>query len=268
MARKDERPAAEAATSLRASSRSGTYGTILWKRPFRNKVGRIPLGYKNTDKGLVLDPARADLVRKAFELTATRSYTLEEVLRRINLLGLKTRRNRPLTKQSLSRMLRNPIYCGWVVSGENKVKGLHQPIITQSLFDAVQDALDGKPNTAPPVVHKRLNEDFPLKGFVKCASCEKKLTAGWVKGRKEKYPRYWCWNTQCKTKVSASRWMIEEAFVRILGMLEPTQELLNQLPTIAKNYWKGRLERITVERRALTTRKTTNETLNRRILLQ
>jgi site-specific DNA recombinase len=90
-----------------------------------------PIGYLNAKaaKGvppeLRIDSQRADLVRKAFELVASRSYTLEEVLRRINLLGLNTRRGRPLTKQTLSRLLRNQIYAGWIVSGENKVKGLH-----------------------------------------------------------------------------------------------------------------------------------------------
>src|ERR1035438_4884482 len=55
-----------------------------------------PIGYLNAKaaKGvppeLRIDSQRADLVRKAFELVASRSYTLEEVLRRINLLGLNT----------------------------------------------------------------------------------------------------------------------------------------------------------------------------------
>jgi len=146
-----------------------------------------PIGYVNVKDGngsssLQVDTQRVGLVRKAFELVATRSYTLEEVLRRVSLLGLKTRRGRSLTKQTMSRVLRNQIYAGWVVSGENKVKGLHQPLVTQELFNAVQEALDGKANgsAAAPVVHKKVNDDFPLKGFVRCASCEKKLTAGWV----------------------------------------------------------------------------------------
>ncbi|MFZ3188871.1 MAG: recombinase family protein, partial [Candidatus Sulfotelmatobacter sp.] len=177
-----------------------------------------PIGYLNvkatSGPELRIDPQRADLVRKAFELVASRTYTLEEVLRRINLLGLNTRHGRPLTKQTLSRLLRNQIYAGWIVSGENKVKGLHQPLVTQTLFDDVQDALAGK--TSAPVVHKKVNSEFPLKGFVMCSGCGKKLTAGFVKGRKEKYPRYWCWNTTCTVRVSASREEIESAFVGIL----------------------------------------------------
>lgn len=229
-----------------------------------------PIGYLNAKAAggpeLRIDPQRADLVRKAFELVASRTYTLEEVLRRINLLGLNTRHGRPLTKQTLSRLLRNQIYAGWIVSGENKVKGLHQPLVSQTLFDEVQDALAGK--TSAPVVHKKVNSEFPLKGFVMCSGCGKKLTAGFVKGRKEKYPRYWCWNPQCTVRVSASREEIESAFVGILSMMEPTQELLNRLPEIAKTYWAHRLERITTDRRVLSSRQADAKTLNQKILLQ
>ena len=225
-----------------------------------------PLGYINAKEGLKVDPQRADLIRKTFELVVSRSHTLEAILRRITLLGLNTRKGRPLTKQTLSRLLRNQIYAGWVVSGQNKVKGLHDPLVSQALFDDVQDALEGK-NLAP-VVHKKVNSEFPLKGFVLCASCGKKLTAGFVKGRKEKYPRYWCWNTQCTVRVSAGREDIEGAFLRILSMMEPTQEFLDRLPEIAKTYWAHRLERVTTERHTLSNRLTAAKTLNQKILLQ
>lgn len=229
-----------------------------------------PIGYTNVKTNgaseLKIDPLRAALVKRAFELTASRNYSLEEVLRRINLLGLKTRRNRELTKQTLSRILRNEIYAGWVVSNGNKVKAIHEPIVTQELFDAAQDALNGK--NAAPVVHKKVNSEFPLKGFVMCTTCGKKLTAGFVKGRKEKYPRYWCWNPNCQAKVSSSREEIEMAFVSILGRLGPTQELINRLPEIAKTYWARRLERITTDRRTFSNRLADAKTLNQRILLQ
>jgi site-specific DNA recombinase len=236
-------------------------GRWLWKAPTGYINARSSAGPE-----LHIDGPRADLIRQAFELTATRSYTLEEVLRRINLLGFTTRLGQPLRKQTLSSMLRNPIYAGWVVSGEVKVKGLHLPLVSQDLFDDVQDALAGK--TSAPVVHKKVNPDFPLKSFVMCSGCGKKLTAGFAKGRTERYPRYWCWNTQCPGKVSASRDEIELSFVRLLGMMEPTQELLNRLPEIAKTTYAKRLERITSERRTLSARLNEVKTLNQKILIQ
>jgi site-specific DNA recombinase len=229
-----------------------------------------PIGYmngKNGTSGLQVDTGRAALVRQAFEWVATRSYSLEEILRRLRLLGLTTRRaGRAINRQTLSRMLRNEIYPGWVVSGQHRVKGQHQPIVTQELFDAVQDALDGKAET--PVIRKKVNEDFPLRGFVRCTGCDKKLTSGWAKGRKEKYARYWCANKQCAVKVGASRDEVEKAFLGILGMLVPTQEFLNRLPGIAKTYWAHRLERIRNERKRLSVTLADVKTLNQRILLQ
>lgn len=225
-----------------------------------------PLGYLNSEDGLKVDPHRAGLVRKAFELVASRSYTLESVLRRITVLGLTTRKGRPLSKQTLSRLLRNQIYPGWVVSGENKVKGLHEPLISQALFDGVQDALAGKTSVA--VVRKKVNSEFPLKGFAHCANCGKKLTAGFAKGRSALYPRYWCWNTDCSIRVSASREELEGAFLKILVMMQPTDEFLERLPGIAKTYWAHRLERVTTDRRILTKRQIAAKTLNQKILLQ
>jgi site-specific DNA recombinase len=228
-----------------------------------------PVGYINGPKksGLKVDHMRSGLVVQAFEWVATRSYSLEEILRRINLLGLTTRRaGRPLTKQTMGRMLRNEIYAGWVVSGQHRVKGLHEPIVSQELFDAVQDALDGK--SATHVIRKKLNGDFPLKGFVRCVACDKKLTAGLVKGRSQRYPRYWCWNTQCSAKVSASRDEIEGGFLGLLAMMQPTQEFINELPRIAKTHWAHRLERIGGEKKRLSTLLDDNRTLNQRILLQ
>ena len=46
---------------------------------------------------------------------------------------------------------------------------------------------------------------------------------------------------------------IEKDFVRILGMLVPTQEYLNQLPEIAKNRWALYLTRLDIERKRLST---------------
>jgi site-specific DNA recombinase len=171
-----------------------------------------------------------------------------------------------LTKQTLSRMLRNPIYAGWIVSGDVKVKGLHQPIVSQELFDDVQDALAGK--TARPVAHKMVNAEFALTGFVMCSACGKKLTAGFAKGRREKYPRYWCWNPKCVSKVSAGRDELALAFLRILGTMKPTQEFIARLPEIAKTYWARRLERITADRRMLSNRQANVRTLNQKILVQ
>ncbi|MFZ0801972.1 MAG: recombinase family protein, partial [Terriglobales bacterium] len=225
-----------------------------------------PIGYLNSPEGLKIDINRADLIRKAFSMAAG-GYGLEEVLKRINTLGLTTRTGRKVTKQTLSRILRNQLYCGWVVSGENKVKGEHEALIGQSLFDEAQDALSGK-NTSP-AIHKKINPEFPLKGFVLCANCGKKLTAGFVKGRRnEKYALYWCFSKECNAKVYVNRDEIERAFVGLLGMMLPTQQFLNQLPQIAKTYWSKRLERIIADRKTISAKLTAARLLNQEVVMQ
>src|SRR6266542_4597683 len=73
-----------------------------------------PLGYMNAPramgKSLIADPARAPLVRRAFEDFATGRFTKDEVRRIVISLGLKTRRGQPLPSQTFDAMLRNRVY--------------------------------------------------------------------------------------------------------------------------------------------------------------
>src|SRR5215469_15907372 len=135
---------------------------------------------------------------------------MDSVLKLVTALGLITRKGRKLTKQSFARMLSNPIYPGWIVSGDIRVRGKHMALISDELFETVQERINKK-----AVPHKRLSEDFPLRGFVMCASCKKPLTAGWSKGRSERYPRYWCWTKDCRA-VGVSRDDLDRRFMGLL----------------------------------------------------
>ena len=124
-------------------------------------------------------------MRQAFELMASgRFATGDGVLKLITSLGFITRKGRALTKQTFARMLSNPLYTGWIVSGEARVLGNHDPLVSEELFQNVQERINKKSRP-----HKKLNEDFPLRGVVRCAKCTKPLTAAWVKGRSKLYPR-------------------------------------------------------------------------------
>jgi site-specific DNA recombinase len=81
------------------------------------KAGRFiwvaPVGYMNEKKkssGSVMkvDPERAPLVRKGFELMASGGYSADDVLRTLTALGLTTRKNKPVPRQTWHAILRNP----------------------------------------------------------------------------------------------------------------------------------------------------------------
>lgn len=230
------------------------------------KEGRFlhlaPIGYLNKDKNIIVDPDRGPLIRQAFELIATGNYaTTDAVLKLVTGLGLRTRLgNAALTKQTWGRVLNNPFYAGWIVQNETRVRGKHEPLISDVTFQRVQDKINGKSRP-----HQRVNDDFPLRGVVLCGACGKNLTSGWVKGRKERYPRYWCWQKGCG-KVKASREEVEGGFVALLKLMGPTAELLAQLPEIAAREWKERKARIAKDAEMLSKRRADQNNLNQKTI--
>lgn len=229
-------------------------GQYLWK---------APVGYVNKYKRLLIDPERAPLVREAFELMASGRYTTADaVLKAVTAMGLTTRSGKKMSKQSFARMLNNRLYAGWIVSGDLTVRGAYEPIITDDLFDRVQERMNAR-----SVPHTKLNEDFPLRGSVLCAACKKPLTSGWSKGRKERYPYYSCWTKGCKKLGSIRRDRMEGQFVSLLSRMEPTAQLLAELPGRIAERWKERKEKIASEAARLSKRLADQRTLNQKALV-
>ncbi len=225
---------------MKAAVRSGRF---IWV---------CPVGYLNQKNGsgsiIKPDPERAALVRKGFELMATGGYSADDALRTVTALGLTTRKNRPVPRQTWHSILRNPLFAGWVKSGELLVRGVHQPIVPQQLFDSVQDVLAGRSKTAQP--RQSIHPEFSLRQFVRCAECNKGLTAGIIK---KKFFYYWCYTKGCRD-VLVSKEELEKHFVRLLGSYQPTIEYLERLPEIAKRQWAEREARIRQDSKALKIR--------------
>lgn len=219
-----------------------------------------PLGYINEKNGkesiIKIDKQRAPLVRKGFELMATGRYSADETLRTLNVIGLSTRTGKPVPRQTWYAILKNPIYCGWVKSKDLLVKGVHEPIVTQELFDSVQQAMqdNGKGNKT----RQAFRPEFPLRQFVKCFHCGKGLTAGVIK---KKFLYYWCYNKQCR-KVLVSAQHLEYRFIHLLVSYGPSIELLKQLPMIVEQQWKVREARLNKDIKVLQDKLTEITRLN------
>ena len=166
--------------------------------PFKAPIGYSNVPAKRDTANLIPDPNCAPLIRKAFELYGVGTASRAEVLRQITNLGLRTHGGKPLTAQSFENLLRNPIYAGWVVipAWGLKEPGSFEALVSEELFQRVQDIIDGKRMAVVP--HIRNDEDFPLRVFVKCSACGEPLTGSWNKGRNKHYPNYRCRNNRCK----------------------------------------------------------------------
>lgn len=224
------------------------------------------LGYLNGKvngvKNIVPDPQRAELVRKAFELVAE-GRTLANVLRIVTSLGLRSRAGQPLKKNTLSQMLRCRIYCGWVKSGQVTARGTFEPLVSEELWERCQQFLDGR---AKRKEHRQQHEDWPLRRFVRCDSCGKAMTSGWVKNRLGKrYGFYFCEQKGCRAN-SVRKEALEREWVILLAMMEPKEELLRRIPEMAAAAWEHRKVRAEEDQRQLTSRLADQQALNKKTI--
>jgi site-specific DNA recombinase len=203
---------------------------------------QAPIGYLTGGRGrpsLVLDEARAPLVREAFELFATGSYSKRDVVRRLAARGLCTRAGRPVSPQTLGAVLRNEVYAGriWVPTWNLRTTGDFEPLVSEDVFDRVQRILTRRSRTITP--YERNHEDFPLRRFVSCAACTTPLTGSWSTGRGRKYAYYHCRCERCRT-VKVQKRVLEEKFVELLETLQPETAYLRLFNAVVLDVWRQR----------------------------
>lgn len=141
--------------------------------------------------------------------------------------------------EQVKRILTRSLYAGYIEYekwGVERREGKHEAIVSKEVFHKVQDKLAGKTFT---FVRKDVNEDFPLRGFLSCATCEHKFTASWSKGTGAHYAYYRCNNKQCMfgTK-SLSKSSVEANYGSLLQTLEPKKNIVNLAEAIALDTWK------------------------------
>ncbi len=140
----------------------------------KQPIGYLP-GIDHLGKPLMkVDPEKSQLLKRLFEMYSTGNYNQSDVLK------MKCFKCLRLTKSSLSRILKNKIYTGYLdipaYEDEPKqtIKGLHEPITDLVTFSKIQDLLNvrsayrQKPNS--------FNKKLFLRGFLKCSKCGRNLT--------------------------------------------------------------------------------------------
>ncbi len=153
-----------------------------------------PLGYRNVrhdgegrrgESTIVQDDERAPLVRQAFELYATGELPLAALADQMARRGLRNGSGRPLTRSRLGEILHNPVYAGKVVWKGVEYVGVHEPLVTEKLFERVQEVFR---------LHDRAGErqrrhPHYLRGTLFCGSCGRRLSSLVAKGR---FPYFFC----------------------------------------------------------------------------
>ncbi len=181
-------------------------------------AGKAPIGYKNKiyedgKRYIALEEPYASVIKWAFNELSLGTSSTAEVHRKAFKLGLTCSIN------NFHSLVRNQIYCGRIrvreIEGEQEiiVKGLHEPLITEKLFNKVQKALKG--DIKPKRIAIATPEDLPLRGFLKCPCCHRMLTGSASKGRRIHVAYYHC-KSPCKVRFNANR--VNQDFIEELKL--------------------------------------------------
>ena len=211
--------------NLREETRKGFYGRL--------KQGlyplAAPLGYvdQGGGKDKTIDPISGPLVRRAFELYATGTFTLDTLIAELTRLGLRNRQRKQISLNGVSRLLNNPFYIGLIrlrSTGE-VFQGSHQHLVPKALFDRVQAQLKGKVRS-----QGRINQ-FLFRRFLHCQACGRTLIGERQKG----HVYYRCHTSPCTTSTIREEALESEA----LRVLTPLKFSLEQ-----KAYFAHRIVRL------------------------
>lgn len=202
-------------------------------------MATAPKGYKNTrnenNKPIIAPSNDASFIRKAFEELAKGTTDIETLRKELNKEGFN------VSRSQFWCLVRNPIYCGKIFIPAYKdeaaylVKGIHEPIISESLFYDVQDILNGRKRNVPAKNTKR--EELPLRGFLVCKRCGKLLTGSASHGNGGKYFYYHCQhNSGCKERFKAKE--ANQLFINQLGQIVVKPKILDTYYEVMSQLFK------------------------------
>ena len=153
--------------------------------------------------GIHIDIGEGPAVQQLFKEYASGATTLSQLAIWLNQQGFRTRNRhkfqddqgnlmaepRRFTTASVRGILHNPFYMGQLKHKDELLPGLHAPLVTQNLFDAVQATLrynSGRSSTLSP----RPAREYLLKGIIRCANCGLPMWAQtYYSGNRRKKPR-------------------------------------------------------------------------------
>lgn len=140
-----------------------------------NRLGNCPHGYDHygprvrnekhySRQQKIVVNKDGELIKEAWQWKVSGFYSDAQIIAKLAARGLK------ILPQKLSKIWRNPFYCGVSVNrllGE-PVKGNWEPLVSEKDFIKVQQILEGNPSGYQ---HKKDEDDRPLSRLLKCNDC-------------------------------------------------------------------------------------------------
>lgn len=212
-----------------------------------------PIGYKYASKPghgkvLVRNEPLASIVAEGLEGYASGRFQLRAEVKRFFEQFPEFPRNAKgeVSNEHVNRILSRVIYAGHIQSDIMEVSlrpAQNEPLISLETYQKIQKRMQERVNIP---ARKNLNEDFPLRGAVRCSDCDNPLTACWTKGRSKHYPYYYCFTKGCDSYGKAiHREKLEGEFTSLLHQLEPSPSLFKIATKMFETWWRYRQAQIT-----------------------
>lgn len=141
-------------------------------------------GYDVVNKMLVVNEEEKRIIQEVFELRA-KGKGYKYIALQLNSRGLKTKRDKPFSINSIKQILNNVIYIGLMKWGEYAnwnekrragrtepeiVQGQQEAIITQELWDTVQEV--NRKYREKRLVNRTVKGELLLTGTLRCPICD------------------------------------------------------------------------------------------------
>lgn len=221
--------------------------------------GNVPLGYDLKDKKLVVNEDEAEQVRAIYRLYLERGSLLATV-DELNTRGWRTkswvgRRGKRVASyvysvESLRQLLSRVVYIGLVRSGKTTYPGLHERIVDQDLWDAVQAQ---KRKLRPSARNLGRNKyGALLKGLITCGLCGSTMDHAVSGSDSRRYQYYGCnysrrmGRRQCAGRPVPVR-QIDEFVVERVRAMGRDPRLLRATAAAARAELEGRVVELEAE---------------------
>jgi site-specific DNA recombinase len=141
-------------------------------------IGKAPFGYKNVlldngKKWIWIDSLKADAVRSAYQWYATGNHSLGTIKQK-----LQTEYGFELGINQIDKVLKNPFYCGQMVSKGKAYPHKYDLVIREELYEqakAVRESYNVKPKRWGGL-------PYAYRGLISCADCGCRITFEKKKG--------------------------------------------------------------------------------------
>jgi site-specific DNA recombinase len=226
-------------------------GFWAFQAPWGYRYGQCPTGGKMLHRH---EPV-ASILKEALEGFAHGRFASQsEVMRFLESQpAIPKQRDGTITVERVHQILTQPLYAGIVTVPNWNITprmGHHEPLVSVETYNTVQEKLNETPR-AP--ARADLNDAFPLRGFVCCASCEQPMTANWSKGKSGHYAYYLCRHKGCSDYAkSVPRAQIEDAFDAMLKGLTPARQLVDLATDAFRNLWNRQMLKAGETKKSIT----------------